>query len=1340
MRRMVGSRDNALFLELMALEARRNFLNSHAKQLNISITSSSSTTETETKEQKKERLTHEISALESDLRTHLATHSNDQDYLSGVLIPKAGTDADGISTRIANHFAQLSSAGSEKPFVILDKTGLQLYWNKPEDADIFHRFVSAHAVPAELQSGYLQHSDLPETMRSLPGDQCYQDQQKTRVVSIPHLYVEKFLALAQYHSYSLKPVASDWYAAKQLNRGELVTAEGVAKRDAFSQEGFEARFVGATRVHLNNNEDLVKVEITADVTKTAAQQLPHVVILFDDSGSMVADQKIASANAALKKFVMELSPDALVSIQPFCAGTVAIRKKASELQQEVRDLKSSGKNPAWCSIPASGGTPLVEILANSAVFLRESASDLAISDDAIRNSTVVLLTDGQANGAAKDAVFAMQTTSGLGSRLLGAVQVPGVTVENYLSYGLEGFSCRVLPVVFPISIGTDSDAVFMRELATTLHMPDAFVSTGSGMQGEIDSAMDTLHHMLVRVPQVFVGLGYKHNEERHAAGVEEHNVFNHRSRTIYLTVPRDASRLDLCIAIGSSTQVVSGGRERFEVAITDEAKAIAITNEYVTSRLMEIKMEYSKAAQSLSAGTCRVGRNVAYVDPSLSDETDQKFTALKAQAIAAARSLLSTTCANETKRDIELFISTVEEHASILSPVQNVAPTRGAIAQYTQGRMIGQAVVLPTYSIANTVFENIQKGEFSVATHRLTDDPFLVNRASTDQLAETPLISLIKILSTKKVDDHFMDFFFSQPTLDVTVQDLTGNTALHRAAWYGLFEECKTMLRIAKKRGQLDVLKRKTNTAALGATTGETFMDNIRRSDKLTDDQRKELLRICGESLSVDYRNASAPSELNSHFGPHWNTPIMQLLRDLRDRNKAEVIKLRQPILGLLDVSGVNLLESNFNGDTALHYAIWHGEFEIAEKIIEKTPVADRALLFAARNSVGLTPETGGEVPYMNLALSGKRAFVHFALDPTSETQAQLQKWLNLCETVGNYIDKKQLAELTHLMQVYEKGLQGYSTTTFLQAAPIVQFNQLITQCDSVKTQHASYTKTIDALLVELMNVKKAFSEKAVDEMIADLNEKIKSERQSLTPETFIASPVVLLYRRASETLTRLKDYVNAKSATVVSMTVAAQQNISATKIGMFAIPAAVTSALSVTELDALMIKVSNYVDSKKGNKTDSKYLGADALYKKLAEFKSGKIFAGGLVKYVAGELSNKSNEEGMFKATFSSTLKDHFKKALEVVNQIALRIGGDNFADRIDRLADGYQVHGRRNDNDHRFIVMYDDGSVVGYSGVTLGIVEKQLYDDRARIFTHFNVTLPISHSVPTIGAVVKR
>jgi hypothetical protein len=116
---VTASRDNALFLELMTLEARRDFLSSHAKQLNINITSSSSTTETETKEQKKERLTHEISALESDLRTHLATHSNDQDYLSGVLIPKAGTDADGISTRIANHFAQLSSAGSEKPFVIL---------------------------------------------------------------------------------------------------------------------------------------------------------------------------------------------------------------------------------------------------------------------------------------------------------------------------------------------------------------------------------------------------------------------------------------------------------------------------------------------------------------------------------------------------------------------------------------------------------------------------------------------------------------------------------------------------------------------------------------------------------------------------------------------------------------------------------------------------------------------------------------------------------------------------------------------------------------------------------------------------------------------------------------------------------------------------------------------------------------------------------------------------------------------------------------------------------------------------------------------------------------------
>ncbi|OGT46969.1 MAG: hypothetical protein A3E82_02880 [Gammaproteobacteria bacterium RIFCSPHIGHO2_12_FULL_38_11] len=1359
-------RDNTLLLELMTLEARRNFLAVHAKKLSIATTPLSTQSAATSSTPKKQQLENEISFLQDALTLHAKKNPDKEDYINGVLLPKFGTDADGISTRIAKHFAQLTDKA--EPFVLLDTGGLKFYWADSEHAKKFVRFIKAHAVESVFHKEKLSDKVLPESMESLPKDQRYQGDDCT-VVYMKHLQVEKVLELAQYHSYSLKPVASDWYAARELDRGQLITAEAVEKRHVFSQEKFPIRFVNATRIHLDDNEDLVKVTITADVEKSVAQP-SHVVILFDDSASMRSDNKIKAANLALKNFVMKLSPDTLVSIQTFntdlehpnTTGTLSFRRKASKLQHEVRDLEGTGQNPAWCSIEAIGDTPLIEILANSAVFLRENASDLAITDDAIRNTTIALLTDGEATGPAKDAISLMQTTSGQYPGLLPAVnKVPGVTAENYMSYGLGGFSCRVLPVVFPIAIGTDSDAVFMQELAANLHMPNAFVSTNdAAMQGEINDAMRILLNMLVRVPQVFVGLGYQYNNARSAVGIEEHNVFNHRGRIVYFKIPREARELNLCTAIGESTQIVSD-RDFPQLAITDKVKTAAITNEYVAERLMEIKMEYSNAMQVLAAGyTAPTGtrRRAEPVKRTIPADVEQKFAKLKAQMQAAARALLSAQCIDKTKCDIELFIDTLEKHTSIRLPVQSIAPDRKAAANYTQGRMIGEPVVLPVYTIAGSVFESIQNSKFDTAKQKLAGDPLLINSISDDRFKSTPLISAIVKLESSSAGrveiENFITFLLQQPSLDLTKQDATGNTALHRAAWYGLFDICKKMIQTAKDSDYLNDLKRKTNSASAGATAGETVLDNIRRSPKLKigNDEKQELQRLCADELTVDYYIANGARELNSHFGQYWNTPIMQLLRDLRDSNPTNALTLRTQILLLLDTPEVNLLEGNFDGDTALHYAIWYGEFDIAKKIIDKTPTADKALLFAARNSVGLSATSGGEVPHMNLALSGKRAFLNFEFDPILENATQLHRWLELCEIVGNHVDKKQLAELSHLMQMYGKELQGYDTTTFLQAAPIVAFNDLLKHCESIKLQHPKDASEINGILQKLNEVKADFSEKTAEKVIEFFRIKIDSVRQFLSTEGCAASPIVPLCMLASEKLTRLKDYVNAKSATLAPMvSAAAVASVTppsglATKVSMFV----AVENINNPSLNALIRKVATYKDDSK--KSQGKRDGATELYGKLTGFKARTTYAAELAKYLFGKLNSKEKADvEMLAGRFSHELKDYFIEARDLINQIACEVCrviiegvdvGAFYADAIERIDSGYKIHGRNNRDNHRVVIMHDDGRVVGFNGFPpqsdRDFAECKLYENREKIFAHFGIDLPENHAVPAPAAAV--
>lgn len=1130
-----ATRDTSLLLQIMELEARRDFLAFHVKALNqpiIVIKRAAATVET--LEQQQTRLQTEISTHEEALKLLQHQQPELKDYIQGVLLRKFGQEKDGISTRIANHFAPLTEG--ILPFVSLETDGLRLYWNNPKHALKFAHFISAHQLTHSIRKAKVPATPgAPEAvLAQYQSDDC-------TVVSIPHLQVEAFLKLAQYHSYSLKAVASDLYAAKKFNRGELVTLEALASAQPALREHFEASFVKAVRVPLDAERELVRVSITADVKPASTTQPRHVIVLFDDSGSMDGD-KIVAANEALKEFVKGLDPDTLVSIQPFNAKTVAFRQQASELQAQVYPKHP---NPHWCSIPATGGTPLVEILANSAVFLRDVAANLAISEDAIRNATVVLLTDGQANGAAKTTISAMQTSHGAAATLLDAVSVPGVTQENYISYGLDGFSCRVLPVIFPISIGRDSDQQFMHELASSLHMPEAFVSTGPNMQTEINEAMGTLEGMLIRVPQVFVGLGFEQHGLAHAVGTEEHNVFNQRERVCYFTVPAAAQDLRLCTAIDNKSRVVQEGLP--QTANTDATFAAAVINEYVAYQLMEMKVTYSSEVQALSAGlSSRFVRGGTRGAPAPveaeKDESAEKFSDLKARTLHNATALKSLRCSTELQREIDLFITQINSHQSLHQDITAIAPTRAAAAQFTQSRVGKPVVGNRTAAPANkgTIFELINSNNWELTIDTLLQNPALVNSKSQDQYGSTPLISAIVKLNLDRNNiaiQRFIQALVTQPEFDPTLQDLSGNTALHRAAWYGLSDLCFFI--IENSIPMLNRLKRVRNDVGNGAMVGETILDNIRRSPNLNTEQKKQLQR----EFSKPY-NHSDIHDLSTHTEPFWNTRLMELLRELReDPTKSSWSNplfqtmgigtlnptSRQSINFALDnITEIEFLESNFDGDTALHYAIWFGEFAIAQKIIEKTPHQDLPLLLSARNSVGLTVDSGGETPLMNLALAGKRAYINFILYPQADTQRPLQEWLVLCTQVSQLMTPLQQAELNHLMQVYGKGLEGYSSGNFLKAAPVVAFMELETQCQEIKALHPTHTTEIDTIQAQLSEIKNNF----VDSETAMFLQKWHERMRKLDSN----DPRFEFYRHITEVVERFRDHVNGDSATLIPL------------------------------------------------------------------------------------------------------------------------------------------------------------------------------------------------------------
>ena len=1172
---LVSNTRLADFEQLFQLEARRNFLREQWSTLTGNTVHAvarpvidSSVLDIATKAS---TLQEDIDALEQQLRSLPQTDPSIAALIELILKPKQGSDNDGISRTIGLRLAQ----DSQKPFVHLDEQGAHVFWNHESNATICENTLRAAGIECTVLTRTLSIDLLPEQLddqpvRDLRTDQTYQGA-GCRDVVISHRNIDRLLAITQFHPYVRRLVINDWYQARSLHQAECLTRELLtAPEDAsLANDDLPVYFTdGTQRVRLSDTEDLVRVTLAADIVADENVR-HHVVILLDDSVSMDG-HSMAAANQALRKFLTDLAPDTLVSIQPFNAKTLAYRQTAFNMQQALDH---------YCNTPATGSTPLVEMLANSALFLR-TAGDLIITQEEMDNTVVVLLTDGQANGKMQDVISAMQATSGERAIQMPCIDIPGCAAEQFVSYGAGAFQCRTLPAVLPVSIGEYADQIFMRELAETFHAPEAYVKTDSSMQTDIDHAMGLLHHMRARIPLAYLGLGYTHLGSSAYTGYEAHHLYNARERDFYFRIPHDATNIELCTQVNT---VAAIERDRLSVAV-DSPETV---RRYLKQQLFELTVHFTQKGLSLfnSSAFPRGSRGAPL--PEVAALPSEKFEALRQETLSQAHALrrLSNTQQSQQSQqliaEIDLFISQVEQASQNHASLTNISPTRGAVAGYTQHRSLGQAAhgrPIRNRSDVDRLMDYIPN-DLSSFQAMLDSNPSLVNSIVANQYHATPLISLVASPYNRDYDP-FIDAILHTPGLDLTISDALGNTALHRAAW-NASPRCVSLIEAAVRLNQMNALKQSRNKNAVGAThLGETVLDHIRA--KYSKENSKMLQRAMGDEFQ-----AGSGDSLNQHLPEYWNTPLMQALRDLRDASVDEKAHRREEIKQQLthDHSLIlSLAESNFEGDTLLHYAIWYKEFELAGLIVQRAIQTNQIQeVLAARNSVGLNDQgIGGEVPHLNLAAIGKDVVgecatthaliacllrieltrtprliqvndtldtvlkrlstlltlsINRCTDPNITaaliqkkliyTSARdrflnLKKWLELCQAIVPYLDARQQAEFAHLLQVHGKELQGYSSFNFLRAAPSQQLDDVITACEGVSLDG------IDGMLEVLKAIKANPSDGLIDALLTIIDDMRKKDGLSM--------PHSDLLTRVRGCLVQYRGYLTGELATLAHL------------------------------------------------------------------------------------------------------------------------------------------------------------------------------------------------------------
>jgi len=1211
------------------LQARRDFLEKHAYMLNAQKILGSQTDlfPVFTAPDRNQPLPQQIKVLSDYLNQLKSYFSKNPKFkqqlkkLNLVLLEDNVDEKAGISRSLGKHFTALIQP-EKAAFVELAKSGLQFYWSSQAAQEEFAALLSAYDIAFEKKRA------------SAPQHEDYKND--TFLVEVSHLDVPKLLSLCQYHPYNLTPALNQLYAAKQLSRTACLV-ELAAKK---AQENLLPELptsiiemIDTQRITFNQTEDLISLKFAClSDEQTHQKKTPqHIVILLDDSGSMNGE-KMAAANKALSNFIKKLPDETLISLQPFNAKTQLVRLSV----RDIKNLPQATQNKIF-NIPATDSTPLIESLGASAAFLRKKGDDLLISEEALNNSTIVLLTDGQdnSNRTAKNAITFMQNSSlpaqsGVATSL-SALDLTGLAQNqqdaNYgtlseetkgIAYGVNGFSCLQLPVIFPIGIGADSDQAFIDTLAEDLSCPNAFINTNSAqnqsnnttIEKQIDSAFDTLTQIQGRLPAISIGIRYYNPETQQdeIKTLEIPNVFIGRSREIQLPIPKNARSVKIFILSDKGNTLISGHSTPAEAR-----KNESVVNQYCKDELIKLRIAFNQEKAQLirlSSGMIEFSRRgpATFATPKNADEQtkqkeyEKRLEELKDKTCKAVEKIYAQCTDATLKKDMELWGKFISEqtYSSLNDAMSNSDSkliSRKMIADYTQQRfgqryVPGATTTSSKYTTSSTSNASSSSSTSSASSSSSSGTPFQI-------LSEpNPLLeALHKSDGLKSTDPDYqkIENLIAQST-SVLTQDNQGNTALHLAAWKGHFEWCQKLISLAIQKGELDQLKKLRNQVQVGATIGETFLDNIRHSEKLNKSQKKTLILSTmvmtetaifsfienGNVLSLrdffikrptqPYCNNSA--EINRHSKDvHATTPALSMLYhivkgQLAPQRKFELREfLLQQLKQFRDYSPeIDLLETDRKGNTVLHYAFYHGQFEIAYEIIRVA--SEQGILeelFAARNNKK-------EVPHMNFLEGAKKANQNFlnnvgnlsqgistiinSVDdegtlPTfsdediewiSSAYSMMQDY-DACQSIRGFLKNtltpEQQAELAHLEVLKEKTNAGYSTYTWLKNAPFPNLFKLKKQCESTLSNlfYASAPEDQQQVVKELETqllalIKGKTTVEAIERFI---NETLSNPNASIFQSNYYNSPVKELFEKAQKVIAQYVRYQKGDTETHIT-------------------------------------------------------------------------------------------------------------------------------------------------------------------------------------------------------------
>jgi hypothetical protein len=315
------------------------------------------------------------------------------------------------------------------------------------------------------------------------------------------------------------------------------------------------------------------------------------------------------------------------------------------------------------------------------------------------------------------------------------------------------------------------------------------------------------------------------------------------------------------------------------------------------------------------------------------------------------------------------------------------------------------------------------------------------------------LIFLVKLLNqikkNKKIETGPLRAFIlrhlSSPSVNNTILLATengNNNALHLAACGKEYEICEAILKAAVRQETDDPKKKGRVVQQLiyfRAKLRGTPLEDIRAH--FSPEQVKALHALTYTSTHLD---------LNQHDPENGETGLIKRIKQCSSPNEEE------EVLSLLDQYGVNIsfYESDYEGNTALHFAILEGRFEIAEKILEcMNQFGQSHRVLSARNSTEQMPHQ--VLIELGIWLSLKKMDIAVLKENEEEKKEEenedthshdlIPSWICLCEKMINNFGEDGIlsGEPKQNLSSFKEIVGRYYKEDFLKVDPVERLGVL---------------------------------------------------------------------------------------------------------------------------------------------------------------------------------------------------------------------------------------------------------------------------------------------------------